>query len=323
MKFAKWAKTAFCAAFMLMLVLPLVFTNFRPGVVSAIENRTLRPFPALFGGDGERNKNFNPEFESWFNDHVGFREEMFTANAALQYNLFHSSTNSGVVTGRDGWLFYTGDNNLEIAAGEYPNFDENILADICRKQQYIQRALAAQGIEYVIILPSSKVSIYPEYLRGDFEIRKTPVDTLADYLEENSSLKVVRLKQALLENKEANGELLYYQTDTHWNAYGTYVAYCEIVRRLNEWGIIESGPVEADFVEEAVLRDLTRMIVGDDEQHCESGITAVNIRAPQAAEVTEGEKYADISSYVADKDLLCADYYLNSNTSLPVFLATR
>ena len=91
MRFEKKAALALCATFMAMLIVPLMATDLRPGVVSEIENRTLKPFPALFDADGGRNRDLISGFEGWFDDHIGFREEMFTLNARIQYDLFHSS----------------------------------------------------------------------------------------------------------------------------------------------------------------------------------------------------------------------------------------
>ena len=56
MRFEKKAALALCATFMAMLIVPLMATDLRPGVVSEIENRTLRPFPALFDADGRDRK---------------------------------------------------------------------------------------------------------------------------------------------------------------------------------------------------------------------------------------------------------------------------
>ena len=50
----------------------------------------------------------------------------------------------------------------------------------------MQKRLNEKGIEYVVILPTSKVSIYPEYLRiGKGKVIETPVNLVADYLEKN------------------------------------------------------------------------------------------------------------------------------------------
>ena len=317
MRFEKKAALALCATFMAMLIVPLMATDLRPGVVSEIENRTLKPFPALFDADGGRNRDLISGFEGWFDDHIGFREEMFTLNARIQYDLFHSSGSERVLTGQDGWLFYTGDDNLTIAEGNYPNFDESVLADICQVQQRIAQELAGQGIEYVIVLPPSKISISPERLRGDFEVRETPVDILADYLEACSDLKVVRLKQALLEEKAESGELLYYKTDTHWNARGVYSGYREIVRLLNGWGIVDTGPVDVSFLDERTLRDLTNMIVGDDERYHEYAAVSVDVHDPAAEPVEAGELISRLAAQSGARRTLC---YSTHDPSRPSFL---
>ena len=318
--FNKISKILFCTVFVLMLTVPLLNTNLKPNVVSEVENRTLAPIPQLYDQEGNKNEAFIADFESWFNDNIGYREQMFRTNSKMQYHIFNNSPNDKVVIGQDGWLFYTGENNFKIASGEYPDFDEAVLEQICQEQIRVQQKLAEQGIEYVIILPPSKVSIYPEYIRGDFSIRRTPVDELADYLEAHSDIKVVRLKETLLAAKEGGEGLLYFKTDTHWNAYGSYVGYSKIIEDLNTWGVIESAPVEVEFNEYASVRDLSLVIGNIEKQYAEYSAVKHIIADAAAISVKEGETYDSIQNYVQETGIRRGDYYQNSNDDLPVFL---
>ncbi|MCQ2500166.1 MAG: GBS Bsp-like repeat-containing protein [Lachnospiraceae bacterium] len=316
----KRIRQLFIAAFILMLVLPLLLTSFKKDVVSEIENRTLANFPKLTMADGEKNPNFIPEFESWFNDHVGFREPLFEANLKLQYDLFDHSANEKVMVGKDGWLFFTGDGNAAIPAGEYPNFGEKELEAICQKQISIRDKLKSQGIEYVIMLPPSKVSIYPEYIKGDFSVRKTPSDILADYLEAHSDLKVVRLKDTLLEEKEKTDELLYFKTDTHWNTYGSSVAYRQLVKKLKEWKLTDTEAAEMTLIKEDKTRDLSKMLVSDQEHYTEESYTRFEIQDPSAVFVESGELYEYVQQYITDNGITRGYNYVNENQDLPSYL---
>ena len=296
MKFKKNADTVLVAVFMLALILPLLCVNFSPGTVSEAEQRTLNAFPALYKEDGSGNEQFWSQFQDWFNDNVGFREKLYTANKRMQYDLFNSSASERVVVGRDGWLYFTGKHNVDMAAGYFPDLTQKMLEEICAEQQAVADRLAGQGIEYVLLLAPSKTSIYPEHMRGDFQIRTTPVDSLADYLEEHSDLKVVRMKQALLEEKERTGEQLYYKTDTHWNMRGSYAAYREAVRRMKEWGILDGEAVEVEYGETTVIGDLTRIAAGNDERYLEPA-SLRKIKNTKTSQVTEGETYDKFAAY--------------------------
>ncbi len=56
------------------------------------------------------------------------------------------------------------------------------------------------------------------------------LDQLISHLQHYSTLKILDLRPALLEAKKIRPA--YYQTDTHWNDWGGYIAYREIITHL-------------------------------------------------------------------------------------------
>lgn len=249
---------ALTLVFILALALPILFTRFRGGDVSEQEKRTLAAFPRLVTEEGSLNRAVKKETENWLSDHIGFRSSLIRLASAIKYYGFRQSSSDQVHIGKDGWFYYVPNDNLEIATGKYPLSDET-LAQILQIHLAIREELREKGIEYVVVMPTSKVSIYPEYLRyGSGELRRTPVDVVADYLEENSDLHVVRLKEVMLQGKE-HGQV-YYKTDTHWTYEGAYLGYREIVRRLNEWGLCDAAPVEPRFEDFAYTGEFGAML---------------------------------------------------------------
>ena len=152
------------AIFILLIGLPVITLRWVGGDYSAAEKRILAPMPTLLQDDGSLNINARSEIKDWFGDHIGFRDEFVFVNSYIRYNFFHQSPSAQVHIGKDGWFYYTLDNNLEIAIGAYPLSDET-LAAILQNHLAVQKKLQAKGIDYVIVLPTSKVSIYPEYMR--------------------------------------------------------------------------------------------------------------------------------------------------------------
>ena len=245
--------------FLLCLFFPLLFISLKSADLSVKEKRNLAAFP-LLRINNSWNKNFYKEFKVWFEDHLGFREEFITIASWTKFNIFNQSPSYKVHIGKDGWYFYTQDYNTDIAAGTYPITDQ-LLEEILFCHKEMQRRLKEKGIEYVVILPTSKVSIYPEYLRiGKGKVIKTPADLVADYLEKNSDIKVIRLKDCLLQEK--NNRQVYYKTDTHWSHAGGYAAYKEILRKFKEWGIIPSDemPIETIFSERETVGEFEAMM---------------------------------------------------------------
>ncbi|CAI3640497.1 alginate O-acetyltransferase complex protein AlgJ [Clostridium neonatale] len=284
----KKMKIIFILCFIIMISIPMMCVNRIQGKVSETEKRTLAQFPNFINeGDGKFNHNFPQEFNSWINDNIGFREFFGKINAKINYNLMESSPSNSVHIGKDGWLFYTNDNNIEIASGEYL-LDEKILLEIKNEQEAIQKALAKKGIEYVLVLTPSKASIYPEEIKGaNFKVRETPIDVVEKYLKENTTIKVINTKDELLKAKD-NGIQVYNKTDTHWNEEGAYIGYKNVINELNNWGIINTKVADINQVPYTYKGEFSAMM-GDISLIDSENIMATEIINPKATEVENND----------------------------------
>ncbi len=248
------ADAVIIAILLLMMALPGLFINKEKDKVSERENRVLANYPESWTDMSD----FKQQFDSWLNDNIGFRDQLLTIRTGIMFNTLGIVTGNSVHRGTEGWYYYTKDENLQIATGEYTMNDE-ILEKILNNHLKIRDKLAEKGIEYVIVMPASKVSIYPEYLGfGDGEVKETVVDTVANYINDNSNLKVIRLKEALV-NEKSNHQV-YFKHDTHWNQRGAYCAYRKIITDLNDWGLLKTAPFNIDFIESEYLGEFGGML---------------------------------------------------------------
>ncbi len=95
--------------------------------------------------------------------------------------------------------------------------------------------LEYQGIPYIIVIAPDKNSIYPEFLPDNIKKiqEKTRLDQLIEYLSKNSDLNIIDLREPLISKK---GKLLLYsKTDTHWNQYGAFIGYKEIMKVVDKY----------------------------------------------------------------------------------------
>ena len=278
-----------------IILTPLICFNWTQGRKSESENRALADFPELFDKNGKFSETLSKDFIAWFEDNLGLRDQFLNISNFINYNIFHRSTSNKVEFGKDGWLYYTADNNLDLARGTYPGIDEDSLKKYCDQQMDIQKRLAEQGIDYVLIIPPSKVSIYPEYIAsGDYTVRKTAADIFADYLETHSDIKVIRLKDMLLEEKEKTDELLFFKTDTHWSYYGRYAGYKKIISDMNKWDIVNSVPVQVEFYETQWENgDLSKMLgpVIFPGKYIEESYSEYKLCNAKARMINEGDRY--------------------------------
>ena len=243
--------------FCISIFIPLAFSDFKGGTVSETEKRTLASFPEILSDNWKLLPGIRSGIENWINDNVGFRTWANKTKASIEIKIFHNSPNQLVHIGKKGWLFYTGDKNLEIASGNF-QLSPVQMENIKKNQIEIQRALKKQGIEYVIVFIPSKASVYPEYIGGKYTIQKTLIDMVSEFLLESTSIPIINLKPDLLRSKEK--QLIYYKTDTHWNMEGAYLGYTSIFNHLNLLGITYSTPIEINRSPAFHVGDLTVML---------------------------------------------------------------
>lgn len=214
--------------FIVIMFLPLVFINRESGKVSPLENRALAAFPATATTEGF-NKNFLPELARWFRDNLGFRFNFAAVNANVKVKLFNQS--SGTVNiDKDGWYYYTGDNNIKLANGTYQLTEEH-LAELAARQQRIADNYALRGIDYYYVINPSKSTVYPEYVYDPsgttHEVSYSPAEIAVDYLTQHTSVKVMTPKAALLAAKN-EGKQVFLKTDSHYSRLGAYIAACAV-----------------------------------------------------------------------------------------------
>lgn len=284
--------------FCIVIAASLIFFNWEKGKLSVSENRQLASFPQIIKEDGKISDTLFIELKNWFDDNLGFREAYFTLSSTINYNVF-KKTNANVEIGKDGWLYYDNENNLEIVRGNYPNFDETHLKQYLKDQLEINEKLKAQNIDYVLVLPPSKVSIYPEFIAsGDYSVTQTPADKLADYIEENSDIKVIRLKETLLEEKAKTDKNLFFKTDSHWSVPGRYVGYKKIINDLTSWGIVSGDNLNVEFKDSGkVAGDLAKIMgpISLSGKMLEEDFTEWTILNPKAKELTiANDLYIDV-----------------------------
>lgn len=224
---SKRKKIAWIALFLIIIVAPSVTYFFLEQYVDTTnyENRNTASKPIF---TLENYKDYPSEFENYYNDNIPYRNLLIGLNNTIDYYLFHQSSSDQVLIGKDGWLFYCNSedgNPVEQSLG-YRSFSDEQLRKIADTLMDSKRVLESRGIEFVLFIAPNKETIYEEKLPDYYERKKaeTNTDQLIEYLRENTDLRIVYPKEALLREKQENpGVFLYQKLDSHWSNAGGYV----------------------------------------------------------------------------------------------------
>ena len=95
----------FIAICLVLCMIPSVGMVFFPTTQST-ENKAMAQKPELLTDEGKFNQFILQDCGEYFADHVALRNQMIFADAKIQTGLFYESNVSGVVYGKNDWLYY-------------------------------------------------------------------------------------------------------------------------------------------------------------------------------------------------------------------------
>lgn len=168
-----------------------------------------------------------------FDTTFGLRKLTYTAAMNLRFFVLKDNFYNETYTRDHRWLSHTNNLSLDDYQNVTPLTSEE-LEQIQSNLDNFEAELAKLGIKFYVIMPPNKNTIYPEYLAPEIPVigGESRLSQLIDYQRENGSVKVIDIRDRL--NNLKQEELIYYQTDTHWNPRGAYEGYralIEVIRK--------------------------------------------------------------------------------------------
>ncbi len=216
--------------FMVLLWLPTLDTFFHiDKTLARSENRNMAVFPK-FPSDKSGVPAYVSGLEAYFNDHFGFRKLLLRKFNRLRWSVFKEK-DSKVLVGKDGWLFYTVGDMIDHYSGLL-QFTPEQLRDWQVLLEKRRDWLAKRGIAYLFVIAPDKHTVYPEELPNwAVKVRpQTKLDQFIAYMHEHSTVPVLDLRKPVFDAKQIHPTFL--KIDVHWNLFGAFVAYQEVMRAL-------------------------------------------------------------------------------------------
>jgi hypothetical protein len=185
--------------------------------------------------EGKINNSFGKNFDLWFNDRFFGRKEMIEINKSI--NAFSNDKLENVKSfeGKNNWLFYKGDNSIT----NYANinlFSEKELIDIADYLSSLQEWCDKNNKKFYFLICPDKNKIYgeyyPDYINKVNPDEKSRANQLISFLNAKTKVRTIYPYAELKKNK--SDRLLYYMNDTHWNPFGSYIGYSELMKAVNE-----------------------------------------------------------------------------------------
>jgi alginate O-acetyltransferase complex protein AlgJ len=210
----------------LLLATPLVVGLVKPDPPAAIlkEGRYLAPAPTIPAASADW-LTLSARIDAFLGDHFGLRQVLIRAHKDLTKPLLGFG-NDSVLVGRDGRLFYLGQEAVQQSAGLIVRNER--VSDTVDLLARMNAALKGRGIAFLVGVPPNAATIYSDDLprwaqnRG----RRTEYDLLLDELAAHG-VRAVDLRPAL-EAARSEGPV-FYMHDSHWTPRGALAAFNAVV----------------------------------------------------------------------------------------------
>lgn len=257
---------------------------------------------SLFGFKGKLS-----EFDTTF----GIRKITYTAVMNFRFFFLKDNFFNEVYTRDHHWLSHINDISLDDYQNVIPLTPDE-LNQIQINLDNFQTELTKMGIKFYFIMPPNKNTIYPEYLIPEIPVigDKSRLSQLVEYQRENGIVKVIDIRDRL--NNLKQEELIYYQTDTHWNPRGAYEGYIALIETIQK----DFPSVEPVSLEDCQITktqkwqgDLSRM-----SGWLEAHSTYDSILPPSTTNNTVRSEKIDDVQYA---------YFENESTELPTAIIYR
>ena len=252
----------FISVFVVFLVLPLIAKTIprqNPGA-GLEEKRALQEFPLISEGDA-----FFGKLNQWFDDHIPFRLRLISAKKKISQRIeqvyrksvhpflsklstpewYDSAAYSDrktwdalylaplednyAVYGREDWLFYSGERNMEYFTGTNL-LDEATESNWKNTFLKLQEYCESRGILLSIAVAPNKEQVYPEFVPNYYVETADKREIRLSRKFEECGLNYRYLLNDLLEAKKRG--VCYFKQDTHWNALGGYAAFSAMMSSI-------------------------------------------------------------------------------------------
>jgi alginate O-acetyltransferase complex protein AlgJ len=257
-----WRDRALAALFAAGIALPgLSMLGSGSRTAMQFENRPPAPWPAVSGY--RIPPDFPGAFERAFADRFGGRDALIGFHHAATVVLLRRSPVQNVLVGRDGWLYYKGDDgrafDRDFRRVTPPSAAETavIAEGIARRVRFLKE----MGVDYLLAVVPDKQTIYPEHVPPQLQPVSdvSPLDALLAALSPEIRAHVLDLRPALRDARRQ--QQVYWRTDSHWNRLGAWVGGTEIVAALRNDPTGGARPALPETRAEGVMAgDLARMI---------------------------------------------------------------
>ncbi len=221
-----------------LLVMPAVQHRYKIVNIRPLDGDFVLNQKPSFTWESWMDGKFQTGFDSYLEDHIGFRNFFVRLNNQIGFSLFHKANADGVVVGKDRMLFEY-DYIRAYTGGDF--IGQETINKKMRRLKFLQGHLKDKfDIDLLFILEPSKARFYPEYIPDRY---LKDVLSISNYeyiaqLANELNIRHIDLNKYFRQFKDTSTYLLYPKYGIHWSEYSipiiadTLINYIENIRNV-------------------------------------------------------------------------------------------
>jgi len=249
----------FCIAFLIALLIPNIVLFF--GLDKDVKSNTSITFKKRPEFNFKTPMKSIGNYKNYYLENHGLKKSHINNYIALKKQILNDNPiPNRVVKGKDDWYFLGNHyNNAFNDAYGHTVITKEELDAISKSIIDTDAYLKSLNIDFYIVIPPNKHTVYKENLPYTLEEKPTRFDVLNDYLKERTDFKIIDLRSHILSEKDKE---LYLKTDTHWNEHGAFIGYNVVMNEIAKKRNITKRSINEYDIESKTIgeRDLDRMI---------------------------------------------------------------
>lgn len=237
-----------------MLFFIPIATNLKTNAVYSIfENRKYKTVP-VFSEQGLLQGDYLPQWEKYFSDHVIGRNIILKACVNIDMNLLHKTVVNHVVIQSDVLLSYHDTDHFDPVTID--KSVKHMSDELSELNEYIKK----QGAQFYYVGVAEQYSAladkYPSYLASEREKITYIEDKFFASLSQKN-IEYIDMHDIML--KGGNIDAKYSKLDHHYNIFGAYDTYYNIINKINSKGSYKLQPLKQ---QELVLEQINKEVLG-------------------------------------------------------------
>lgn len=201
--------------FFLILLIPVLFMNYKKEQVSEIDNRNLVEFSDV-------RLNESVKLDSYIQDRIGFRTSMINVYNKYMDKYFGYMVHPNYQNGQEGYVFQkvTSERYDEEFLGEFSDFIKG-MEEYCNERD----------IKFLYAVEPSKSTVYTEYLPDGYAYENNSLNVFLSKLNEKE-VNYIFTGEALINAKDQYQVFDKKYDANHWNETGAIIGISEIINEI-------------------------------------------------------------------------------------------